>query len=315
MANKRQKKKKKSSQAAKNAAVAAYKGKNAPVAAKAALVKKTEPVKKAEPASQTPKAEKAQPKKEKVEPSKANNKPIDNKKKPEPKKAKADNKKAKAKAKKNHKPKFKFKFSFAKFKRKAAEILGKIGLRKTSAVILAVSVVIALVSVTILISSLRFSVPKEAIVEYMGREVSEYSSFLVTDDLGTQYEFTDNMKRKGDTKRFRYYAATELIFPEKHSTAVLNLVNVFDNDCVLVASIVDDVGNIYYQSLGLPAGYGISDISISKLKYGTHDLKLVVAAYDPESYKHIGTQYSDITVQVGIEEETTNVEESSKDKE
>lgn len=300
MANKRQKKKKKSSQAAKNAAVAAYKGKNAPVAAKAA------PVKKAEPAPQPPKSEKAQPKKEKVEPSKANNKPIENKKKPEPKKAKA-------KAKKNHKPKFKF--DFAKFKRKAAEILGKIGLRKTSAVILAVSVVIALVSVTILISSLRFSVPKEAIVEYMGREVSEYSSFLVTDDLGTQYEFTDNMKRKGDTKRFRYYAATELIFPEKHSTAVLNLVNVFDNNCVLVASIVDDVGNIYYQSLGLPAGYGISDISISNLKYGTHDLKLVVAAYDPESYKHIGTQYSDITVQVGIEEETTNVEESSKDKE
>lgn len=311
MANKRQKKKKKSSQAAKNAAVAAYKGKNAPVAAKAT------PAKKAEPAPQPPKAEKAQPKKEKVEPSKANNKPIENKKKPEPKKAKADNKKAKAKAKKNHKPKFKFKFkfSFAKFKGKAAEILGKIGLRKTSAVVLAVSVVIALVSVTILISSLRFSVPKEAIVEYMGREVSEYSSFLVTDDLGTQYEFTDNMKRKGDTKRFRYYAATELIFPEKHSTAVLNLVNVFDNDCVLVASIVDDVGNIYYQSLGLPAGYGISDISISNLKYGTHDLKLVVAAYDPESYKHIGTQYSDITVQVGIEEETTNVEESSKDKE
>ena len=61
-----------------------------------------------------------------------------------------------------------------------------------------------------------------------------------------------------------------------------------------------------YQSLGLPAGRCLADIAISDLPYGTQEMKLVVAAYDPESYELIGVQYSDLTVQVGIEEEITN---------
>ena len=39
-------------------------------------------------------------------------------------------------------------------------------------------------------------------------------------------------------------------------------------------------------------------------------MKLVVAGYDLETYELIGVQSSDLTVQVGIEEETSDVEEA-----
>ena len=147
--------------------------------------------------------------------------------------------------------------------------------------------------------------PDEAIIEYRGRTLPDNSTYFVTDDLAAQYGFADKMVRKGDADDFRYYAATELVFPEKHSSANLNLVNVFDNNCVFIASIVDSTDTVVYRSLGLEAGKALSDIYISDLKYGTHDMKLVVAAYDPESYELIGVQYSDLTVQVGLEKETT----------
>ncbi len=291
MANKRQKKKK-NAQAARQAA-AAYKGKNAPAVAKAAAPKKPEPKPEAvvEPKPEIKPEPKPQPEKA-VQKAPAQNKEA------------AKKKSAKQKKKNTKKPNFK------KFKAALTAKIKALGIRKLSAIILAVCVAIAAVSVGAWIASSRFKVPKEAIVEYLGREINSSSLFLVSDDLATQYEFADKMQRKGDTELFRYYAATELIFPEKHSLATLNLVNVFDNNCVFIVTIVDDNGNIYYQSLGLPAGNGISDIPINNLNYGTHQLKLVVSAYDPETYEHIGVQYSDITVQVGIEEETTNVEES-----
>ncbi len=196
------------------------------------------------------------------------------------------------------------------FKKQVAQKLKELGVYKLSVIALAASVLIACISVGAWLLFSRFSVPKEAEVEYMGRNVDEYSAFIVEDDLATQYKFTEGMKRKGDRKLFRYYAATRLELAEKDSYANLNLVNVFDNGCVFIASIVDEAGCIHYQSLGLPAGMCLSEVTLRNMSYGTHDMKLVVAAYDPETYKHLGTQYSDLTVQVGFEKEVTDVEES-----
>ncbi len=290
MANKRQKKKK-NSQAARQAA-AAYKGKNA--VAKPSVQKKPEPENK--PA--------AVPEK-KPEP-KAEVKPVAPVEKKAEKKAEPA-KKAKA-AKQNKKKAVKKQKSFNETKAALKKKISSLDPKKTSTVILAVSIAVAVVAVGALLLSLRFTVPKEAKVDYMGRNLPDSAALIVTDDLATQYGFTDKMKRKGDTKEFRYYAATEIVFPEKYSTATLNLVNVFDNDCVFIASIVDEADNIVYQSLGLPAGRCLSDITVSDIPYGTHEMKLVVAAYNPESYKLIGVQYSDLTVQVGIEKEVTDGE-------
>lgn len=284
MANKRQKKKK-NSQAARQAA-AAYKGKNA-------VAKPVTPKKQVQPqAKPQPVAEKKPEKK--IEPQK-------NLPQAAPKKATHKKKKA-----------VKKQVSLKHVKFELKKKISSLDPRKPSAIILAVAIVVAVISVAALLISLRFTVPEEAKVKYAGRDLPDYSMLVVTDDLVTQYEFADRMKRKGDTDEFRYYSADTIIMPEKFSTAKLNLVNVFDNDCVLIASIVDKNDKIVYQSLGLPAGRCLADITISDLPYGTHDMKLVVAAYNPESYKLIGVQYSDLTVQVGIEEEVTDEEAQEK---
>lgn len=286
MANKRQKKKK-NSQAAKQAA-AAYKGKNA--VAKPAAVKKPEQPKPA-PVSEPKPEPKPQPvKKQQPAPKQQPEKPAKQQKKRVVKKQK----------------------TFKEIKLQLKKKLASIDPKKGSAFILAGSIVIAVICVGALIMSLRFTVPSEAKVKYMGVNIDDSEALVVTDDLVTQYEFTDRMKRKGDTDEFRYYAETEITFVEKYLPAKLNLVNVFDNECVLIASIVDEAGNVVYQSLGLLAGRRLSDITINSLPYGTHETKLVVAAYDPESYKLIGVQYSDLTVQVGIEEEVTDEKTQEK---
>lgn len=299
MANKRQKKKKNA--AAARQAAAQYKGKNAPVKA-AAPVKKPEP--KPEPVPEVkpePKPEiKPEVKQEIKSEVKQENKPVVPVK-PKKEKAKPAPKKKPVKVRKPKK-------NYGKI---IAKKISDFGINKVAAIILAVSVVIAAVCVIAWVSSSRFSVPDEAVIEYRGRTIPDTSTYIVTDDLVTQYGFADNMKRKGDVDDFRYYAATELVFPEKYSSANLNLVNVFDNNCVFIASIVNSSDTVIYRSLGLEPGKALSDIFISDLRYGRHDMKLVIAAYDPESYELVGVQYSDLTVQVGLEEETTNEEKQS----
>ena len=299
MANKRQKKKKNA--AAARQAAAQYKGKNAPVKAVAPAKKpepKPEPVPevKPEPVPEIKPEVKQEVKKE----VKQENKPA----------APAKPKKEKAKPAPKKKP-VKVKKPKKNYGKIIAKKISDFGINKVAAIVLAVSVVIAAVCVIAWVSSSRFAVPDEAIIEYRGRTIPDTSTYFVTDDLVTQHGFADNMERKGDVDDFRYYAATELVFPEKHSSATLNLVNVFDNNCVFVASIVNSSDTVIYRSLGLEAGKALSDIFISDLKYGRHDMKLVIAAYDPESYELIGVQYSDLTVQVGLEEETKDAEKQS----
>ncbi|MBR2956638.1 MAG: hypothetical protein IKC20_00125, partial [Clostridia bacterium] len=190
MANKRQKKKKNA--AAARQAAAQYKGKNAPVKA-AAPVKKTEP--KPEPVPEVKPEIKPEVKQEIKSEVKQENKPVVPAK-PKKEKAKPAPKKKPVKVKKPKK-------NYGKI---IAKKISDFGINKAAAIILAVSVVIAAVCVIAWVSSSRFSVPDEAVIEYRGRTIPDTSTYIVTDDLVTQYGFADNMKRKGDVDDFRYYA-------------------------------------------------------------------------------------------------------------
>ncbi len=316
MANRRQKKKK--SAAASKQAAAQYKGKNAPVRP-AAAPKKVEEKKpqqaqpKVEKPSKPQKPEakpekKAQPqpaakKDKKAESSKANTKQKNNSqpKKNAPQTKKGSKKKPVQKKKVN---------SSIKLSKRIKMKIEKFGVHKFAAIVLSVSVAICAVCVIAWVTSSTFGIPDEALPKYAGRNISSASTLTVLEDIDKQYEYSDDMDRKGDTKEFRYYAAKEIVFAEKNSQGSLNLVNVTDNNCVMVASIVDEAGNVCYSSLGLPAGQCLTDISIYERPYGTYDMKLVVAGYDPETYDLIGVQHSDLTVQVGIEEETSDVQET-----
>lgn len=308
MANRRQKKKK-SAAAAKQAATQ-YKGKNAPIKAAPAKKPVDKPVSQPEKPVAKPAAEpkKPEPKKEDkkiTQPKKAETQKVEPKKAKlqQPKSSKNKSEKAKPKKKNVHK-------KTQPVSKLIKSKIEKIGIRKFSLIVLCVCLAVAVVCVLFWVTSSRFGIPDSAIVDYAGRNYSSDITLNVNEDIETQHEFADKMKRKGDKKAFRYYAAEEIVFVEKNSRGALNLVNVYDNDCVIIASIVDESGNVCFTSLGIPAGQCLSDIGINERPYGTYDMKLVVAGYDPETYKLIGVQSSDLTVQVGIEEETSDVKES-----
>lgn len=307
MANHRKKKKK--SAAASKQAAAQYKGKNAPLKPVAAPKK----VEEKKPQQTQPKAEKTQKpqpqpavkKDKKAQGSEANTKQKNSvqPKKNAPKTKKGGNKKPAQKKKVN---------SSLKLSKGIKMKIEKFGVNKFAAIVLAVSVAICAVSVIAWVMSNAFDIPDMAVPKYAGRTISSASTLTVLEDIEKQYQYSDDMDRKGDTDAFRYYAAKEIVFAKKNSQGLLNLVNVTDNSCVMVASIVDEAGNICYSSLGLPAGQCLTDVSIYERPYGTYDMKLVVAGYDPETYELIGVQYSDLTVQVGIEEETSDVQETNQ---
>lgn len=318
MANRRQKKKK-SAAAAKQAA-AQYKGKNAPVRPVAVpkkvdnapepqhaeLKAEVKPQKSVNTSSGTAKAQEKSVKQSagKSEPAKIqeNRKP----EQPEKKTTKT------AKSGKPKKPVQKKQINRnTKFSKRIKMQIEAFGVRKFAAIVLAVSAVICAICLIAWVTSSTFGIPKGAVVEYSGRNISSDLTLTVLEDIDVQYENADKMKVKGDKKEFRYYAEQQIVFAEKNAQAPLNLVNVTDNNCVLVASIVDEAGNICYTSLGLKPGQRLTDISIQERPYGVYDMKLVVAGYDPETYELIGVQSSDLTVQVGIEEETSDVQKET----
>ena len=303
MANRRQKKKK-SAAAAKQAA-AQYKGKNAPV--RSVAPKKVE---------EAPKPQQAEPKVEiKVEkpqtppakPVKAQPKQAEKKPRPQatqkPENVKKSSKSKPVQKKRNNRN--------VKLSKRVKMEIERFGVRKFAAIVLAISTVICAVCVIAWVSSSTFGIPDDAIIEYKGKNILPELTLTVLEDIDKQYEYSDSMNRKGDKNAFRYYASQEIIFAEKNSQGELNLVNVTDNNCVLIATIVDEAGNVCYTSRGLPAGQCLTNISIRERPYGVYDMKLVVAGYDRETYELIGVQSSDLTVQVGIEEETSDVQEET----
>ena len=74
-----------------------------------------------------------------------------------------------------------------------------------------------------------------------------------------------------------------------------------------MASVVDEAGNVCAHTRGIPAGFALGEIAVDyTVPYGTHKMHLVVAAYDIKTREVVGVQYSNLTVQVGTEEEMTD---------
>ena len=159
----------------------------------------------------------------------------------------------------------------------------------------------------------HFKVPDEAVIEYAGRDMNLDELMAINYDAAKQEKLVSSMQRKGDVKKFGFYAETYQHIEESYEAIEINLANPVTNDCAFIVSLVDTEGNLYYRSLGIPNGYILPKVYLRQdYPYGTFDFKLVVSAYDKETFEHIGTQYSDLTIEIGYEEETsTNVADNS----
>ncbi len=155
--------------------------------------------------------------------------------------------------------------------------------------------------------STRFTVPKAAVREYRGVNYSATELFEIQVDAAEQSRLAGEMKRKGDVKLFEYYAADKLVIPDKGEPGWINLSNAFNNKYILMATIVDEAGNVCAHTRGIPAGFTLGEITLEySVPYGTHNMHLVVSAYDIKTREVVGVQHSPLTVQVGIEEEMTD---------
>ncbi len=172
-------------------------------------------------------------------------------------------------------------------------------------IIICAAVLVAAAGIFALYFSLRFKIPEVAIPEYYGRDIPETESLPLLAELEEQYKYAEEYAAKGDSV-FKCYAADSITFDEAFGYGNLDLANVMDNNCTLIATIVDDAGAVIYRSLGLPAGRYIHDIRLfnQELPYGQYDFKLIIAAYNSETHENVGVQYHDLTVNIGIEEET-----------
>ncbi len=294
MANKKGKKKKKGSKQA----AAAYKGKQNP-----ATQKKQQPANK--PANKQPQQNKPvnkQPQQKKPVKEQPAPKAPAAERKPKPAKAPAPAKKAAAakQGKKGFKaPRPQYYLWAVKKKLKELKPV------EWLACFTALCLVIAAIAGISKLAFDRFSVPKEAVTEYGGRNADDKDLVVIGHDVADQEKFAGKMKRKGDVKKFDFYAAKSCHIGEASDPIEIGLANPTNNDCVFIVSLVDNEGNLCYRSLGIPNGYMLPKIYLTQvMPYGSYDMKLVVSAYDKETYKLIGTQYSDFTLEIGFEEET-----------
>ena len=76
--------------------------------------------------------------------------------------------------------------------------------------------------------------------------------------------------------------------------------NVTTNNCILTLTIRDANGELLYSSGGLKPGNYISRISLLfNRPAGTYNCRAYVAAFDPQTFRQIGVQYSKLTVEIG----------------
>ncbi len=119
-------------------------------------------------------------------------------------------------------------------------------------------------------------------------KLSEHQQEKLEKELGT--------KGRG---KFDFYIKPEIQFDGNGETDGLCFGNSSENECVLIATVFDSEGEVLYRSLGLESG---KEINAAKLfydvSYGTHEVRIAVNAYNPETHKKIGTRYADITLKI-----------------
>lgn len=146
-----------------------------------------------------------------------------------------------------------------------------------------------------------FNVPAEIRnYEYKGRLETEIE---LSDNTfkAQQKDFLKNLEIRG-SKKFDFYINPVISIEDDGLTHNLFFGNPEENDCILIATIFDGSGKVVYRSLGLVDGKEIDDAKMfESLKYGMHEVKVAVNAYDKETHSKIGTRYAEIKLAVGVD--------------
>lgn len=176
------------------------------------------------------------------------------------------------------------------------------GKKKLSLRIIIISAVAVILAVSALIASV-------GIRNYVLRESVEftYSGVLESQSVRTieiseeeQAERAKEMKIRGQKSKFGFFCNNELFFEYPTAYGPLILANISSNDCIFIATILDEDGNLLYRSNGIESGKYLSQIRLfNPPTDGKYDCRLYVSAYDKETNELLGVQYTAITLLIG----------------
>lgn len=187
------------------------------------------------------------------------------------------------------------KSSFKRFAKKYN--IGKI----ICAALLAIAFVAAIVYLVILLFTSGVKIPDEIKnAEYKGR--LESSSVAIKTDMSEEQQkiLAKSLPVKGNKSAFKFFANKEIVMDDYNDPALIEFGSVSTNDCILLAFLIDEDGNLLYRSLGVEPGEKISSVLLfDSVPYGKHKLTLIVNGYDPETNEKIGTQATYISLKIG----------------
>lgn len=136
--------------------------------------------------------------------------------------------------------------------------------------------------------------------EFNGRLESSLMAKSSAFSTQQQAMFIDSVGAHGGGD-FEFYINTEITLDDNGETDSLRFGNPQSNGCILVATVYDGEGRVLYRSLGLESGKEINEAKFfEELKYGTHEVKVAVNAYDSRTNEKIATKYAEIILSVGV---------------
>lgn len=192
-----------------------------------------------------------------------------------------------------------------KEKRVKKECFFKIKPLSSKAVVIAVaSVGVAVVAVVIALlvfgnPSLPDSVKN---AEFKGRLEPDSVAMETRLSESQQEKLSKTVKSKGSTGAFDFYVNDVISVQEHTDPVLLEFGSNSSNECILVAFLLDENGEVIYRSLGVEPGEEIRSVMLfDAVSYGTQTATLVVNGYDADSYEKIGTQTVKIKLEIGVD--------------
>ena len=177
-------------------------------------------------------------------------------------------------------------------------------LNNKAVVIAAASVLIAaLVVVVVLVAFGNPSLPDSVKnVEFKGRLEPDSVAAETRLSEAQQEKLSKSVKARGSTGAFDFYVNDEISVQEHTDPVLLEFGNNSSNDCVLVAFLLDENGEVIYRSLGVEPGEEVRSVMLfDSVSYGTQTATLAVNGYDARTYEKIGTQTVKIKLKIGVD--------------
>ncbi|MBQ8784208.1 MAG: hypothetical protein IJZ57_10620 [Clostridia bacterium] len=169
-----------------------------------------------------------------------------------------------------------------------------------SAIAVAVIAVIALVTAIVLSNPALPESVKNA--EFKGRLEPDSVAARSSLSASQQAKLAKSVNAKGNTGAFDFYVNEQISVDEHTDPALIEFGSEESNDCILVAFLLDENGEVIYRSLGVEPGEEIRSVVLfDSVSYGSQTATLAVVGYDKKTYDKVGMQTVKIDLKIGVD--------------